>query len=142
MDITLSPTKLNGTINARPSAVYSLLHATCQSLALHQVRTGASDPAAANAARAKDYTRLPGCWSKDLEVVLHCFESLSGDAPTLFCADNLNAFSMVLPIAALSYVLNAVLAKPMLGETVSLRRWVGTVIIVSGVVTVIMTGKA
>ena len=51
MDITLIPTKLNGTINARPSAVYSLLHATCQSLALHQVRTGASDAATANAAR-------------------------------------------------------------------------------------------
>ena len=102
MDITLIPTKLNGTINARPSAVYSLLHATCQSLALHQVRTGASDAATANAARAKDYTRLPGCWSKDLEVVLHCFESLSGDAPTLFCADNLDAFSMMLPIAALT----------------------------------------
>ena len=50
--------------------------------------------------------------------------------------------TLVLPIAALSYVLNAVLAKPLLGETVSLRRWVGTVIIVIGVVTVIMTGKA
>ena len=102
MDITLIPTKLNGTTNARPSVTYSLLHATCQALALHQVRTGASDAATANAARAKDYTRLPGCWSKDLEVVLHCFESLSGDAPTLFCADNLDAFSMMLPIAALT----------------------------------------
>ncbi len=50
--------------------------------------------------------------------------------------------SLALPIAALSYVLNAVLAKPMLGETVSLRRWVGTIIIFAGVVTVIMTGKA
>ena len=50
--------------------------------------------------------------------------------------------SLVLPIAALSYVLNAVLAGPMLGETVSARRWVGTIIIVVGVVAVIMTGKA
>lgn len=101
MDITLIPTKLNGKIDARPSAVYSLLHATCQALAVHQVRAGDTTAEAANAARAKDYTRLPGCWSKDLEVVLSCFEEISGDAPTLFCADNVNAFSMMLPIAAL-----------------------------------------
>ena len=101
MDITLIPTKLNGKIDARPSAVYSLLHATCQALAVHQVRAGDTTAEAANAARAKDSTRLPGCWSKDLEVVLSCFEEISGDAPTLFCADNVNAFSMMLPIAAL-----------------------------------------
>ncbi len=100
MDITLIPTKLNGTINTRPSVLYSLLHATCQALALHQVRTGASGAGPAGAARAKDFTRLPGCWSRDLEVVLNCFESLGGDAPALFCSDNVKAFSMMLPIAA------------------------------------------
>ncbi|MBQ9015060.1 MAG: hypothetical protein IJ109_10555 [Firmicutes bacterium] len=100
MDITLIPTKLNGKINARPSVTYSLLHATCQALSLHQVRTGAAQAEASNAARAKDYTRLPGCWSRDLEVVLNCFEALSGDAPTLFCSDDENAFALMLPIAA------------------------------------------
>ena len=50
--------------------------------------------------------------------------------------------SLVLPMAALSYVLNAILAKPMLGETVSPRRWLGTAIVFVGVVTVIMTGQS
>lgn len=100
MDITLIPTKLNGKINARPSVTYSLLHATCQALALHQVCTGSARPEGSNAARAKDYTRLPGCWSRDLEVVLNCFEALSADAPTLFCSDDENAFALMLPIAA------------------------------------------
>ena len=63
MDITLIPTKLNGTIIARPSISYSLLHAVCQALAVHQVRIGAADPAASQASKARDFTRLPGCWS-------------------------------------------------------------------------------
>lgn len=100
MDITLIPTKLNGTIIARPSVTYSLLHATCQALALHQVRRKVTDKATANADKAKDYTRLPGCWSDDLEVIMNCFKVLADDAPTLFCNENLNAFHMMLPIAA------------------------------------------
>lgn len=49
--------------------------------------------------------------------------------------------SLVLPMAAMSYVLNAILAKPMLGETVSPRRWAGTIIVFLGVVLVTLTGK-
>ncbi len=100
MDITLHPTKLNGTIIARPSLSYSLLHATCQSLALHQAASGMSDPADANTGRAKDYTRLPGCWSEDLDVIHRCFKVLNEDAPTLYVGDNLQAFHMMMPIAA------------------------------------------
>ena len=52
MDITLIPSKLNGTIIARPSRLYSLLHATCQALALHQVKSGAARAEYARAGRA------------------------------------------------------------------------------------------
>ncbi len=100
MDITLIPTKLNGTIIARPSVSYSLLHATCQALALHQVACGTSDAASAGAANAKDYTRLPGCWCEDLDVIMDCFKALPSDAPTLHCRENYNAFNMMVPIAA------------------------------------------
>ena len=100
MDITLIPTKLNGTITARPSLAYSMLHAACQSLVLHQAKIGAIDKEAANVSRAKDFAKLPGCWSEDLEMILDCFRALPGDAPTLFCGNNLNAFQFMLPIAA------------------------------------------
>ena len=100
MDITLIPTKLNGTIIARPSISYSLLHAVCQALAVHQVRIGAADPAASQASKARDFTRLPGCWSENLEVILDCFESLPEDAPCFFVDDNEEVFHMMLPIAA------------------------------------------
>lgn len=100
MDITLTPTKLNGTIMARPSHIYSLLHAACQALTLHQVRSGRVSPEEAGASHAKDFKRLPGCWSADLEDVLNCFDALPGDAPTLFIDDNYNAFHLMLPVAA------------------------------------------
>ena len=100
MDITLIPSKLNGTIIARPSRLYSLLHATCQALALHQVKSGAARAEDANAAGAKDFRRLPGCWSEDLEAVLDCFKVLAEDAPALPCRNNATAFCMMVPIAA------------------------------------------
>ena len=49
--------------------------------------------------------------------------------------------SLVLPMTAMSYVLNAILAKPMLGETVSPRRWLGTFIVFLGVVIVTLSGQ-
>lgn len=48
--------------------------------------------------------------------------------------------SLALPMTALTYVLNAVLAKPLLGETVSLQRWVGTLLVFVGVVVVVLSG--
>lgn len=100
MDVTLFPSKLNGTIIARPSLSYSLLHATCQAMALHQSARGMTDRQTANVSKAKDYSRLPGCWSEDLDIIQRCFDVLDGDAPTLFVSDNWNAFSMMLAIAA------------------------------------------
>ena len=100
MDITLIPTKLNGTIIARPSITYSLLHSICQALALYQSRIGVTDRETSGAANVRDYKRLPGCWSEDLDIILQCFDALPGDAPTLYCGDNQNAFHMMLPIAA------------------------------------------
>jgi len=39
----------------------------------------------------------------------------------------------VMPLTALTYVLNAILVGPVLGEHVSLTRWVGTILIAAGV---------
>lgn len=100
MDITLTPTKLNGTIIARPSQNYSLLHATCQALALHQVKCLGADAGEANAARAKDYTRFPGCWSENLETILQCFSDLPEDAPVLYFSDNEIVLHLMMPILA------------------------------------------
>lgn len=44
--------------------------------------------------------------------------------------------SLALPMSALTYVLNAFLAKPLLGERVSPMRWAGTLLIFIGVVAV------
>lgn len=44
--------------------------------------------------------------------------------------------SFVLPITALSYLLGAVLAATYLGEAVTATRWIGTALIVAGVVVV------
>ena len=100
MDITLIPTKLTGKLIARPSITYSLLHATCQALALHQVRAGISDPKTSNAAKARDYTRLPGCWCKELDIIFGCFDALPADAPTLFCHQSRSVLELMLPVAA------------------------------------------
>jgi len=48
--------------------------------------------------------------------------------------------SLVLPMTALTFVLATILAKFWIGEHVSLMRWVGTFIIVLGVVIVATTG--
>lgn len=44
--------------------------------------------------------------------------------------------SFVLPITAISYLLGALLSKYYLGETVTLTRWVGVLIITLGVIVV------
>lgn len=41
--------------------------------------------------------------------------------------------TFVMPLTALTYVLNAILVGPVLGEHVSLTRWVGTIFITAGV---------
>ncbi len=41
--------------------------------------------------------------------------------------------TFVMPLTALTYVLNAILVGPILGETVTPSRWVGTVLIALGV---------
>ena len=45
-------------------------------------------------------------------------------------------FSFVLPLTALSYVLGALLAKYLLHENVSAAKWIGTSVIVLGVIIV------
>lgn len=50
--------------------------------------------------------------------------------------------SLVLPITALSYVVNALLARQFLGEHLSASRWVGTLLIFVGVVAVVVSGSA
>lgn len=47
--------------------------------------------------------------------------------------------SWALPLTALTYVLNALLAGPLLGEEVSVHRWAGTLLIVAGVVVVTLS---
>jgi drug/metabolite transporter (DMT)-like permease len=48
--------------------------------------------------------------------------------------------SLILPMTALTYILNGLAAKPVLGETVSRQRWLGIWVITVGVVLVTMTG--
>jgi drug/metabolite transporter (DMT)-like permease len=47
--------------------------------------------------------------------------------------------SYVIPVSAFGYVLNAILAKTLLGEQISLTRWIGTTIICFGVMIVSRT---
>ncbi|MBQ7568089.1 DMT family transporter [bacterium] len=49
--------------------------------------------------------------------------------------------SYIMPLTAITYVISALLAGPMLGETVSPLRWAGTLLIVIGVGIVASTGK-
>lgn len=49
--------------------------------------------------------------------------------------------SFVLPITALTYVLNAMLVAPVLGERVSPLRWAGTWLIFLGVLLVTLSGQ-
>ena len=46
-----------------------------------------------------------------------------------------------MPLTAVTYVISALLAGPMLGETVTPLRWLGTLIIVVGVSIVASTGQ-
>ena len=48
--------------------------------------------------------------------------------------------SLVMPMTAMTYVLNAILSKIFLHEYVSAKRWWGTVLIVAGVVMVTLSG--
>lgn len=48
--------------------------------------------------------------------------------------------SLLLPLTALTYILNALAAGPLLGESVSKRRWLGIGVITIGVVFVSLTG--
>lgn len=47
--------------------------------------------------------------------------------------------SYALPLTALTYVFNAILVGPMLGEDVNFTRWLGTILIVIGVFVVSIT---
>ncbi len=49
--------------------------------------------------------------------------------------------SYVLPMTALTYVMNAFLAGPLLGEAVTPQRWAGTLLIFLGVILVTLTSK-
>ena len=49
--------------------------------------------------------------------------------------------SFIMPLTAVTYVISALLAGPVLGETVTPLRWLGTIIIVIGVSIVAGTGK-
>jgi len=46
--------------------------------------------------------------------------------------------SLVVPVTAFSHVLNAALVGPLLGEVVTLQRWLGTAIIVAGILLVVL----
>jgi drug/metabolite transporter (DMT)-like permease len=48
--------------------------------------------------------------------------------------------SFILPMTAITYVLNGLAAGPVLGEKVSRRRWAGILVITIGVVLVTLTG--
>lgn len=49
--------------------------------------------------------------------------------------------SFILPLTALTYVLNGLAARPCLGEHVSGQRWLGILVISLGVVLVTLTGN-
>ena len=48
--------------------------------------------------------------------------------------------SLILPMTALTYILNGLAAGPVLGETVSRQRWIGIWVITLGVVLVTISG--
>jgi drug/metabolite transporter (DMT)-like permease len=49
--------------------------------------------------------------------------------------------SLILPMTALTYILNGLAARPVLGETVSRQRWFGIWVITVGVVLVTISGE-
>ena len=49
--------------------------------------------------------------------------------------------SLILPMTALTYVLNGLAAEPVLGEKVSRQRWAGILVITVGVILVTLSGE-
>ena len=107
MDIVLTPTKLNGTIDARPSLTCVCLHEIAQDLAGAQPgenspRNRDLSPADAKATPAapRDFCGQTDLWSPLLEKVRDCFQRLSEPDGMPNCGNDPSALALLLPIAS------------------------------------------
>ncbi len=98
MDIILTPAKLNGTIQARPSVTDAWLHSVAQELALLQRKRHLLPSRRGVAPR--DLLKMKGCWSSDMETTCACFKCFTEDVPVLYCADSRHTLNLMLPIAS------------------------------------------
>lgn len=108
MDIILTPTKLKGSIDARPWSVSSHLHSAAQHLAKAAGASAGPDASAADGRTAGMRSEtaptpgasLPESLSEDLEATLRCLRALTGGEPMLDCGKSVLTLTLLYPIAA------------------------------------------
>ena len=88
MDIILTPTKLKGTLDARPWAVSAHLHNIAQHLAGNR-----GDDASSEAG-------LPEILSEDQEATIRCLRALLDGEPMLDCGKSIRTLTLLYPLAA------------------------------------------
>lgn len=88
MDIILTPTKLKGTLDARPWAVSAHLHNIAQHLAGNR-----GDDASSEAG-------LPEILSEDQAATIRCLRALLDGEPMLDCGKSIRTLTLLYPLAA------------------------------------------
>lgn len=97
MDVILTPTKLNGTIQSRPSAISVFLHETAQKVAtLHGEHAGAIQPVCTST----DLLSRGEVTAEDMDGISGCLQAMGTDTDRLDCGKSLKALHLAMPIAA------------------------------------------
>ena len=97
MDIILTPTKLSGTIQSRPSTVSVLLHETARRVARLQ---GLSTDGLSPVCTSKDILSRAEIEPEDIEGIYSCLDTIATGTDRLDCGRSSAAFNLCLPLAA------------------------------------------
>ena len=97
MDVILTPTKLSGTIQSRPSTVSVFLHETARRVARLQ---GIPTDGISSVCPSKDILSRAEIGPEDIEGISGCLDAIVTDTDRLNCGSSPSAFYLCLPIAA------------------------------------------
>ena len=97
MDIILTPTKLNGTIHSRPSAVSVCFHEAATKIAS---LIDPSQSAAGTICEHRDMLSRSEIAPTDMDSISNCIDSLSQKVDRIDCGASLAALYMMLPMAS------------------------------------------
>ena len=98
MNIVLTPTKLNGTITARPSVSCAYLHAVAQELAILGQPRGKKG--SADSRVVDKFIQEPAFWSSDLELTDLAFQALPVEDGVIDVKNSRRTLHLLLPIAS------------------------------------------